>query len=161
MGQGTLSMQGAESDPIMARISDGIARYHRGERDEARWLFTEIWAEIAPNGDPFHRCTLAHFMADLQEDPREELAWDLQALEAADSLTDVRVKEHHAAMELRTFYPSLHLNLAEDYRKLGERDLAHMHLERARTCVEPLPDEGFANMIRMGIARMTEQLASE
>ncbi|MNX21828.1 hypothetical protein D3C86_517940 [compost metagenome] len=145
----------------MVRISGGIARYHQGERQEARRLFAQIWDEIAPNGDPFHRCTLAHFMADLQEDPHDELAWDLRALEAADSLTDDRVKEHHAAMELRSFYPSLHLNLAEDYRKLGDRERASEHLSRAQESVEPLPDEGFANFIRMGIARLRERLAEE
>ena len=145
----------------MERIHAGIACYHRGERDEARARLAAVWEEIGPAGDPFHRCTLAHFMADLQQDPREELAWDLRALDAADALSDARLQEHHAALELRSFYPSLHLNLAEDYRKLGDRERASEHLERAAACVEPLPDEGFANFIRMGIARLRERLAEE
>ena len=33
-------------------------------------------------------------MADAQTDPAEELRWDLRALDAADSLTDDRAKEH-------------------------------------------------------------------
>lgn len=64
-------------------------------------------------------------------------------------------------MELRSFYPSLHLNLAEDYRKLGDLERASEHVRRAQESVESLPDEGFANFIRMGIARLRERLAEE
>ena len=75
-----------------------------------------------PDGDALHRCMIAHYMADMQADPRQELLWDRRALEAAGSLTGAGAKEYH---------PSLHLNLAEGYRKLGDWDAAREHLAQA------------------------------
>ena len=74
--------------------------------------------------DPFHPLALAHSMADLQEDAHAELAWDLRALEAADLLTDERAAQVGVTSLVAGFYPSLHLNLGECYRKLGNLDLA-------------------------------------
>jgi hypothetical protein len=51
---------------------------HGGDREEARSRFTALWDEIGDEGDPLHHCTLAHFMADAQDDPEEELVWDLR-----------------------------------------------------------------------------------
>ena len=53
-----------ESDPVMERIGAAIGLSRRGEREQARELFAAIWADIGPDGDPFHRCTLAHYAAD-------------------------------------------------------------------------------------------------
>lgn len=148
-----------QRDPIMQRITGAIELCQAGDRDAARARFEEIWKEIDPGGDPLHRCTLAHYMADLQDDPRDELRWDLRALEAADALTDERLQQHHPSLTLRSFQPSLHLNLAEDYRKLGDLDRARAHLARAAQSADALPDSGLGAMIRGGIARLTDQLA--
>ena len=40
-----------------------------------------------------HRCGLAHAMADVQDDVRQELVWDQRALAAADLLTGARVAQ--------------------------------------------------------------------
>jgi hypothetical protein len=74
---------------MLVRIGEAVQLSHQGEREAARLLFAEIWDEIGgEQGDPLHRCTLAHAMADVQDDVREELLWDQRALEAADLLTD-------------------------------------------------------------------------
>lgn len=97
-----------EPDAVMARIGDGIALRERGERAAARDLFARVWSDIGgENGDPFHRCALAHSMADVQDDVHEELAWDLRALAAADLLTDERAARGGAAGPVAGFYPSL------------------------------------------------------
>ena len=58
-----------EPDAVMARIGEGIALRECGERVAARDLFEQVWSEIGgENGDPFHRCALAHSMADVQDD---------------------------------------------------------------------------------------------
>ncbi|MBC7544966.1 MAG: hypothetical protein H7338_19755 [Candidatus Sericytochromatia bacterium] len=142
----------------MERITAAISLLQSGDRDGARSAFTDIWVEIAKDGDPFHRCTLAHYMADAQDDHQAELMWDIRALAAADSLTDDRVKAHHASLQLKAFYPSLHLNLAADYRKLGDQPNARAHIVLARQCVETLPDDGYGNLIRGGIDRLNDQL---
>jgi len=56
-----------EADAVMVRIGEGIALREQGERVAARELFAEVWGEIGgDNGDLFHRCALAHSMADVQ-----------------------------------------------------------------------------------------------
>jgi len=101
-----------------------------------------VWSEIGgENGDPFHRCALAHSMADVQDDVHEELAWDLRALAAADLLTNERAARGGVAGSVAGFYPSLHLNLGECYRKLGEVDRAREHLDRGRASVDALGND--------------------
>lgn len=52
-----------------------------------------LWDEIAPESNPLHRCALAHSMADVCDDPEEELLWDQRALQAASSITDDQVQQ--------------------------------------------------------------------
>ena len=78
----------AAPDAMMTRIGQVVMLHHGGDREEARGRFLDLWAEIGEDGDPLHRCTLAHYMADTQDDPSDELAWDLRALSAAEELTD-------------------------------------------------------------------------
>lgn len=83
-----------------------------GSTLSARRKLLGLWSEIGVTGDPLHRYSLAHYLADLYEDPAQALAWDVRALDAADAMTDQRVQEHHAGLRIAGFYPSLHLNLA-------------------------------------------------
>ena len=80
-----------------------------------------MWAEVEQGeGDDFHRCVIAHFMADLQEDERDELMWDERALAAVDGVSDERAQEYHPSLQVRGFMPSLYLSLADDHRRLGD-----------------------------------------
>ena len=56
-------------------------------------------------------------------------------------------------------YPSLHLNLGECYRKLGDLDRARDQLERGQVAVGS-GDDGFGQMIKGGLDRLGERLAS-
>lgn len=151
----------ARQDEVMDRIGEAITLSQAGDRAAARELFERIWTEISPAGDAFHRCVLAHYLADLQDHPRDELAWDLIALEAAGSLTDGRVQEHHASLRIRGFSPSLHLNLAEDYRRLGETDHAREHLAAAERTLDALGDDDYGTGIRGALTRLADRLATE
>jgi hypothetical protein len=142
----------------MTRIGQGIGLGRRGERGAARSLFSHVWDEIRPNGDAFHRCSLAHSIADVQDDEQEELVWDLRALEAADSVTDERAWQAGVAGSVRGFYPSLHLNLGEVYRKLGDLERAGHHLERGRAAVGALDDDGYGQMLKGGLNRLADRL---
>jgi hypothetical protein len=144
---------------MMERINVGIALVHGGQREQARRVFEGLWREIETEGEPFHRCVLAHFMADVQDDPRDELSWDLRALEAAESLTDERVKAHHVSMSLSGFFPSLHLNVGEAYRKVGDSKNARKHLGEALRAVRAVDDPGdYMTTLRGAIARLAERL---
>ncbi|MCW5253702.1 hypothetical protein [Streptomyces sp. SHP 1-2] len=77
----------ASADAVLTRIGQVVILHHAGDREEARRRFLGLWAEIGEHGAPLHRCTLAHYLADTQDDPGDELAWDLRALAAAEELT--------------------------------------------------------------------------
>ncbi|WBB99516.1 MULTISPECIES: hypothetical protein [unclassified Solwaraspora] len=145
-------------DATLARINDGVQLHHqRSQRDAARDLFARIWDEIGgQDGDPLHVCVLAHAMADVQDDVHQELRWDQRALAAADLLTDTRVAQAGVA----GLYPSLHLNLGECHRKLGDLDRAREHLRYAQAGVDALGDDEYARLIRAGLDQLTQLLAS-
>jgi hypothetical protein len=143
------------TDPTILRIGEAVQRSHQGEREAARLLFTEIWDEIGgEQGDPLHRCTLAHAMADVQDDVRQELVWDQRALAAADQLTDARVAQAGVTLPVAGLYPSLHLNLSECYRKLGDLERAREHLQQAQATIGVLGDDGYGQLIRTGLERL-------
>ena len=149
------------ADAMMTRIGQAAMLLHGGDREEARGRFLDLWAEIGEDGDALHRCTLAHYMADAQDDPSDELAWDLRALSAADELRDARVVEHHRSLAVRAFYPSLHLSLAADYLKLGRSEAARSHLSLARDTVGVLGGDAYGDGIRAGIDRLELSLDDE
>jgi hypothetical protein len=148
-------------EETMARIARGVELHHqRGEREAARVLFGEIWDEIGgENGDPLHVSVLAHSMADVQDDVREELVWDRRALAAAGLLTDERIARAGVPMSVAGLYPSLHLSLSECHRRLGELDQAREHLEQARAGVGALGDNDYGRLIRSGLDRLEKLLA--
>ena len=140
-------------DAMMTRIGQAVMLLHGGDREEARTRFAALWAEIGEQGDPLHRCTLAHYMADTQDDPEDELAWDLRALRAADALTPPG-----RSAGIRGFYPSLHLNLAAAYWKVGESRLARSHLALARRASPALAEDAYGDGVRAAIGRMELRL---
>ncbi|MET7983500.1 MULTISPECIES: hypothetical protein [unclassified Streptomyces] len=148
----------AAPDAMTTRIGQAVMLHHAGDREEARGRFLDLWTEIGDGGDALHRCTLAHYMADTQDDPADELAWDLRALSAAEELTDGRVAEPHQSLAVRAFYPSLHLNLAADYAKLGRSEAARTHLRRARGAAGALADDRYGDGVRAAIGRLELRL---
>jgi len=147
-------------DATMTQIGKGIELGRQGEREAARGLFANAWSDMGEeSGDPFHRCALAHSMADVQEDVHDELVWDLRALEAADLLTDERAAQAGVTSPVAGFYPSLHLNLGECYRKLGDLEVAREHLERGQAAVGALGNDDYGQMIKSGLNRLAERLA--
>ncbi|WP_432992451.1 hypothetical protein [Dactylosporangium sp. CA-233914] len=150
------------TDPTMARISEGVElHHHQGRREAARDLFAQIWDEIGgEQGDPLHVCVLAHSMADVQDDVHQELLWDQRALAAADLLTDARVARAGVALPVAGLYPSLHLNLGDCYRKLGDLGRAREHLQQAQAGIGALGDDEYGRLIKDGLDRLTQQLTS-
>jgi hypothetical protein len=147
------------TDPTILRIGEAVQLSHQGEREAARVLFAELWDEIGgEQGDPLHVCTLAHAMADVQDDVRQELVWDRRALDAADLLTDERVAQAGVPLRVAGLYPSLHLNLSECYRKLDDLDRAREHLHQAQATIGALGDDEYGQLIRDGLTRQVELL---
>ena len=150
--------QETSHDGTMVRIGQAIILHRGGDREEARNRFARLWEETGDDGDLFHRCTIAHYMADTQDDPADELEWDRRALAAADALTSEEVQWGEHVLAVRSFYPSLYLNLAADHVKLGDESAALRALGRARGASSELPDDDYGEGIRAGIARLGAQL---
>jgi hypothetical protein len=139
----------------MTRIGAAIDLGQRGERDAARAALGELWGVVT---EPLHRCAVAHAMADVQGDPGEELTWDLRALDAAREVTDAETEAAGMAGGAAAVLPSLHLNLGDVYRRLGDVDEARRHLELGLAATAALPDDGYRQMIRMGLDRLAQRL---
>lgn len=145
-------------DPLMDRITAAIGQLHAGDKDGARAAFTDIWRDLGNDADPFHVCTLAHYMADAHDDVRTELEWDLRALEAAGHVTDARAKEHHASLSIKSFFPSLHLNVGDAFLRLGDLERARLHLRAAERALQDLSNSPLAEMTRNGISALAERV---
>ncbi|MEV7083706.1 hypothetical protein AB0N88_35010 [Streptomyces sp. NPDC093516] len=141
----------AAPDAVLTRIGQVVMLHHAGDREEARHRLLDLWAEIGEHGDPLHRCTLAHYLADTQDDPADELAWDLRALAAAQEAGE-------DALAVLAFYPCLHVNLADDYVGLGRFDAARTHLRWAREAAVVLADDRYGEGVRAAIERLRARL---
>lgn len=149
----------AHPDPTMDAIGHAVAEGRTGNAASARRQLLELWSAVGVAGDPMHRCTLAHYLADLYEDPAQALTWDIRALDAADAVTDQRAQEHHAGLHVAGFYPSLHLNLADNYRRLGSFDAATEHITSAQAHAPHLPHDPYGGLIRTAIEQVAAAIA--
>lgn len=138
------------SDATMTAITEAVLRGRAGATEAAREALTELWDTVGPQDDPLHRCTLAHYLADLHDDPAVALTWDTRALDAARALSDDCAQQHAPGVEVRGFFPSLHLNLADNYRQLASFEAAQRELDAAWELVHALPDDDYAAGIRTG-----------
>jgi hypothetical protein len=84
--------------------------------------------------------------------------WDLRALAAVGLITDERVAQAGVPLSVAGLYPSLHLNLSECYRKLGDLGRAREHLQQARAGIGALGDDEYGQLIKNGLERVAEQL---
>lgn len=145
-------------DPTMEAIGQAVTDGRTGDIASARQKLLDLWSTIGVTGDPLHRCTLAHYLADLYEDPAQALVWDVRALDAAHAMTEQRVQEHHASLHIAGFYPSLHLNLADNYRRLGSFDAATEHIDVAKEHAPDLPRDDYGAFLRTAIDQVAEAI---
>ncbi|MEU7754378.1 tetratricopeptide repeat protein [Micromonospora sp. NPDC049101] len=138
-------------DPTMTRIGEAVQLGRSGQHGPARDALTALWDEIGPTGDAFHRCTLAHYLADLQDTTEAELSWDERALAAVSDLTDERAQRYLSSLQVQAFLPSLHLNLADCHRRLGNPAQAREHLARASEHLVHLPNDPYGAAIHAAI----------
>lgn len=144
-------------DPTMEAIGRAVTEGHTGDVGSARRKLLDLWSAIGVTGDALHRCTLAHHLADLfPADPAQALTWNVRALDAADAATEDRVREHDARLHLAGFYPSLHLNIADDLRRLSSFEAAAEHIDAARGYAPNLGRDAYGDLLRTAIDEVAE-----
>jgi hypothetical protein len=147
---------GVTTEP-MARIGAAIELGQRGEREATRAAFAELWEQVT---EPLHRCAVAHAMADVQDDVRQELDWDLRALDAAHSVTDEDTTEAGMPGGAAAMLPSLHLNVGDAHRRLGDLESARRHAKLGLAAASALSDDGYGRGIRVGLKRLAGRLST-
>lgn len=156
----TEPQQETSPDGVMVRIGQAIMLHRAGDREEARNRLALLWSETTGEGDLLHRCTIAHYLADTQDDPGAELEWDRRALAAADALTEEKVEWGEHSLAVRSLYPSLYLNLAADHAKLGQSGAARRELGRAKGALGSLGDDEYGEGIRAAVGRLELRLGA-
>jgi tetratricopeptide (TPR) repeat protein len=129
------------NNPVVRLCAEGMELERTGRRDEAAHAFQRAWQEA---GSDYERCIAAHYVARVQATPSENLRWNLESLEHADTIFDGRVNG---------FYPSLYLNIGWAYEDLGNRDEARKYYELAATRLDSLPEGAYRETVRDGIER--------
>ena len=146
---------------MRTRIGQAVILHRGGDREEARKRLGQLWTELDQGGSPLHRTTVAHYLAQTQDEPEAGLAWDLRALAEADTLLGGRAESDSGetsgrapvaracvdaeqtsgegeSLAVRSFYPRLHLSLAGAYARLGEVAAARCELVRTRSALDAL-----------------------
>ncbi|BBF99240.1 MULTISPECIES: hypothetical protein [Pseudonocardia] len=148
-------------DPTMEAISAAVRLGRDGDVESARQQLLATWQQIGVGGDPFHRCTLAHHLADFCPDPAEALVWDVRALDAADAVTAERAQQYHAGLDVAGFYPSLYLNIADNFRRLGAFRAATGYIDSTEQHTSALPAGPYADTIHTAVREVSEAIARQ
>ena len=127
------------NNPVVKLCAQGIDIEMQGRRDEARSLFLRAW-ELRQ--DDVDACIAAHYVARHQETPDETLRWNELALTHA-----LRASPE----SIRSFFPSLYLNLGKSYEDLGNLARARELYEHGELWLGDVADGGYGAMVRQGL----------
>lgn len=126
----------------------GEGMHKEGNPGEALALFQQAWDEASTD---FEKLVAAHYLARQQDNVAAKLYWDETALSFARNVNDEQVK---------STYPSLYLNIAKGYEDLHDFEKAKYHYEQALSFTSFLPEDGFSNFIKNGIANGLKRIKS-
>lgn len=107
------------NDPGIKLCIAGTQAEFEGRIEEARSLYEQAWQAAQ---DDYQACIAAHYLARYQEDPKERLRWNQEALERANAVESSRIE---------TFFPSLYLNMGHSYELLGHQEEAQRYYDLA------------------------------
>ncbi|WP_078888068.1 hypothetical protein [Streptomyces sp. NRRL S-118] len=129
-----------DGNHVVRLCARGMQAEAEGRDADARSLFQRAWESAA---DDYEACVAAHYLARHQATAEETLHWNRISLARAGLVADDRV---------RSFYPSLYLNLAKAYLDLGRTGLAREQFGRAAEHAHHLPPGQYGDVMRFAIA---------
>jgi len=140
------------------QITAAIAVALNGEREEGRHQLLVCW-QTTTDTDHAQRCVLAHYLADLEADLADEVAWDERALAAYHRVSDTELAPI-GITSAAGLAPSLHLNLGHGYLRQGRVREARTQLDAGLASSGTLADDGYGNLIRRGLNELEQRVAA-
>ena len=134
------------NNKVVKLCAEGMTLEGEGRPKEALILFEQAWG-IAT--DDYERFTAAHYVARQQAAIVDKLKWDETALSYALELPNE---------DANTILPSLYLNIAKCHEDLKDFARARINYQSALTYEKHLPDDGYGNMIKVGIRNGLERV---
>jgi tetratricopeptide (TPR) repeat protein len=133
-------------NPINKLCAEGMMAEGEADPEKAAKLFQQAWNEAT---DAVEKLTAAHYCARHQRSVADKLKWDETALHFALSVP---------GEEIKAIYPSLYLNIAKCHEDMKDFVKALENYQLASNFTTCLPDDGFGNMLKAGIANGLERL---
>lgn len=140
-------------DPVIAAVGLALS----GDVDGGRRDLLDCWERTTVEQHA-ERCVLAHYLADLEADVADEVAWDERALAEYGHVADTDLAPV-GIPSARGLAASLHLNLGHGYLRQGRVDQASDQLEAGLAAVDALGDDGYGAMVRSGLDGLRERVA--
>ena len=112
-----------QNNPVVKLCIDGLRAVAQKKEDDAQYYFKEAW-KIRKND--LDSCIAAHYIAKHQKNLLKTLSWNLKSLKYAKKIKKEYVED---------FYPSLYINIADTYEKLGEKENAKKYYDLAASKV--------------------------
>ena len=95
------------NNPVIQLCMEGTRAEFEHKQEDAHAFYQKAW-DIHSND--YEACIAAHYLARFQKTAEDTLHWNLIALKHANAVDDENVK---------SFFPSLYLNLGHSYETLG------------------------------------------
>lgn len=137
-------------------ITEAIVLSQAGDKTPGMAALTRCWEQTV-DGDDAQRCVIAHYLADLQPDLDDEVAWDEHALRLFPHVGSGAVGVI-GILNARALAPSLHLNLGDGYLRQGRIEEARSQLEAGLATQDALGDDAYGALVRGGLARLEQRL---
>ncbi|KHL10560.1 hypothetical protein CLV56_1968 [Mumia flava] len=137
-------------------VTSAVGLALSGDRQAGRSALLECWTGTTSD-DHAHRCVLAHYLADLEDEVADEVGWDERALALYAGVRDDDLAPAGIASS-RGLAPSLHLNLGDGYLRQGRIDDAAAQLAAGLGAQDALVDDGYGELVRRGLAALERRL---
>lgn len=137
-------------------ITEAVGVALNGDKTRGADMLAACWNGTADE-DHGQRCVISHYLADLQDDLVDEVAWDERALVEYTQVDDADLAQIGIS-SASGMAPSLHLNLGDGYLRQGRLDDARAQLDAGLGRVQTLAQDGYGAMIRKGLSGLKDRV---
>lgn len=86
---------------------------------------------------------------------------DLRALEAGTKIDDARLEAAGIAASVQGLVSTLHANLADVFRRMGDDAKAREHVAAGKAVIASLAGDGYSSVVSLALSRITFSLPHE